>query len=314
MNNEKIKAAILGYGRNGSTMHADAIEKSAEFDLTAVCDIDENARNKAHERFNCRVYENYHDMLEREELDLVIIVTRSSQHCEMVCDCLEAGKNVLVSKPWALDCGQAEKMIAAVKSSGKLLLPWLPARWGVDLLRLRELIASGIIGKVFQIKKSEFSFAVRNDWQTLKEFGGGYLLNWGPHLIDQPVHLLGQSVKSVYAEMKHLINLGNAEDMFYAVMKTEDNTVIVSEYNLCADKLPNWVVQGDRGTLFVKGNEIEIHRAILPDNPDSNSYGTAAGMEITTETIPGDRYGDTDIIYAHIASALRGNEKYSVST
>ena len=47
-------------------------------------------------------------------------------------------------------------------------MPWLPARWGCDLLRLKELIESGIIGKVFQIRRSEFSFGIRQDWQTKK--------------------------------------------------------------------------------------------------------------------------------------------------
>lgn len=313
MNEKKLKAAILGYGRSGSSLHADAIEKSAEFELGAVCDTDENAREAAYKRFKCRIYENYRDMLDKEELDVVVIVTRSSQHCSMACDCLEAKKNVLVTKPWALDCGQAKKMIDSAKKSGKRLLPWLPARWGGDLVRLRELIGSGIIGKIFQVRRSEFSFAVRSDWQTLKEYGGGYLLNWGPHLIDQPVMLLGQRVKSVYAEMKHLINLGDAEDMFYAVLKTQEGTVIVSEYNLCADKLPDWVIQGDRGTIFSKNGEIEIHRAVLPQTADGGSYGSAVRMEITKEKVIGDRYGDADLIYAHIAHALRGGD-YSVST
>ena len=247
----KIKAAILGYGRNGSTMHADAIEKSVDFELTAVCDTDENARNRAHARFNCRVYENYHDMLGKEQLDIVIIVTRSSQHCEMTCDCLEAGSNVLVTKPWALDQAEAEQMISAAESSGKMLLPWLPARWSCDFLRLRELIGSGAVGKVFQIRRSEYSFGIRLDWQTLKKYGGGYLLNWGPHLVDQPLELLGKQAKSVYAEMRCIINPGDAEDIFYAVTKTADDVIIISEFNICAGKMPNWIIQGDRGTIFV---------------------------------------------------------------
>lgn len=73
----------------------------------------------------------------------------------MAYDCLEAGKNVLVTKPWALNINEAEQMIYAAKKSGKLLMPWLPARWGCDLLRLKELVQSGIIGKVFQIRRSE---------------------------------------------------------------------------------------------------------------------------------------------------------------
>lgn len=86
-----IKTAILGYGRSGSTLHADPIENLPEFDLTAVCDIDPNARDKAFDRFKCRTYDDYKEMLVKEDLDLVVIVTRSDQHCEMTCDCLEAG-------------------------------------------------------------------------------------------------------------------------------------------------------------------------------------------------------------------------------
>jgi predicted dehydrogenase len=232
----------------------------------------------------------------------------------MTCDCLAAGKNVLVTKPWAVNSIEAEKMIAAAKDNGKLLLPWLPARWGADLIRLREIIKSGIIGKVFQVRRSEFIFAVRHDWQTLKEFGGGYLLNWGSHLIDQPIQLLGEPVKSVYGNMKQVINPGDVEDIFYAVMKTADDTIIVSEFNIGLGGLPNWIIQGDRGTILARGVDIEIHTAVLPEKTDSSAYGISAKISTETEKISGDRYGDTDFIYAHIADAFLGNTQYSVST
>jgi len=110
-----LKTAIIGYGRSGSSLHADPIDKLPDFQLTAVCDIDPAAREKACQRFHCKAYDDYKTMLANEELDLVVIVTRSDQHARMACDCLRAGKNVLVTKPWALHAGQAEEMIAAAK-------------------------------------------------------------------------------------------------------------------------------------------------------------------------------------------------------
>ncbi|MCX6991998.1 MAG: Gfo/Idh/MocA family oxidoreductase [Kiritimatiellaeota bacterium] len=316
----KIKTAILGYGRSGSTLHADPIEKLSDFELTAVCDIDAKAKEKAYNRFKCRIYDDYLEMLRKETLDLVVIVTRNDQHCQMTCDCLKSGKNVLITKPWAINAGEARAMIKAAKASGKMLLPWLPARWGCDLLKLKELIASRVIGKVFQVRRSEFSFSIRHDWQTSKKFNGGYLLNWGPHLVDQPVQLVGQPVKSVYGELKQIINPGDVEDVFFAVMKTEDNVTIVSEYNIGSDKLPNWIIQGDRGTIYVKATEIEIHKAALPDSADPKTYGNQAKTDVIKDSIQGtnmitmqNRYGDSMVIYPHIARAIRGEEQYMVT-
>ena len=316
----KIKTAILGYGRSGSTLHADPIEKLSDFELTAVCDIDANAKEKAYNRFKCRIYDDYLEMLQKETLDLVVIVTRNNQHCRMTCDCLKSGKNVLVTKPWAINVDEAKEMIKASKASGKMLLPWLPARWGCDLLRLRELIASGVIGKVFQVRRSEFSFGLRHDWQTSKKFNGGYLLNWGPHLVDQPVQLIGKPVKSVYGEMKQIINPGDVEDVFFAVMKTEDDVTIVSEYNIGSAKLPNWIMQGDKGTIYVKTTDIEIHRAFFPATVDPTTYGNELKIEVIHDSIHGtnmitmnNRYGDSMVIYPHIARAIRGEEQYMVT-
>ncbi len=316
-----IKTAILGYGRSGSTLHANPLEKLEDFEITAVCDIDAAAREKASRRFGCKVYEDHMEMLRTEKLDLVVIVTRSAQHCRMACDCLEGGVNVLVTKPWAVDASEAEEMISTAHKMGKMLLPWLPARWGCDLLRLKEIIHTGVIGKVFQVRRSEFTFGLRNDWQTKQENGGGYLLNWGPHLIDQPMQLLETKVKSVYAHMKQVNNPGDVEDVFFAVFKMEDEVTVVSEFNIGPDCLDNWVIQGDRGTIFVKEKHIKIVRANLPDVIEEASYRSMPKLETTEEDIDGtnsiktsDRYGDSLIIYPEIAKALRGERTYAVTS
>ncbi|MFA6929026.1 MAG: Gfo/Idh/MocA family oxidoreductase [Lentisphaeria bacterium] len=318
----KIKAAILGYGRSGSTLHANPLEGLTDlFEVAAICDLDPQAQEKARTRFKCPVYSDYHKMLDSENLDLVVIVTRSDQHCEMTCDCLQGGVNVVVTKPWALHAGEAERMIAAAKESGRQLLPWLPARWGCDLIRLKELITSGIIGDVFMVRRREFSFAIRADWQTEKRFGGGYLLNWGPHIIDQAVQVVGEPVVSAYGQLRQVINPGDVEDVFHAVLTTQSGVILSCEYSLAVNKLPNWVIQGSRGTIFVKETSIEIHYVEAHGDIDPKAYGTKLNMQVSSEELAdghrittGSRYGDSFVVYPAIAKALRGEEPYPVTT
>jgi predicted dehydrogenase len=313
---EKIRTAIIGYGRNGESMHGQAVFDSEQFEMVAVADLELEARNKAEEKFSCNVYENYHEMLQKEQLDLVVIVTRSNQHCEMVCDCMAAEVNTLITKPWCLNQGEAEKMIDAANSSSKMLLPWLPARWGVDFLRLQEIIAAGTIGKIFRIYRAEYSFATRNDWQTEKKNGGGYLLNWGPHIIEPPILLANSPVKDIYGTLSQVINPGDVEDLFSATIRLESGVVVQAEYNINAiKKLPRWIVQGDKGTIIVDDTTLTIHAGepSRPLDPTKKEYMSAAELTVTTEELQGNIYGDTNDIYQVIAASVNGERDYPIT-
>jgi len=296
-------------------MHAGAIEKNEPFEMVASCDVDPARRKQAKERFGCAVYEDYREMLEKEDLDLVSVVTRSDQHCRMTCDCLEAGVNVLVTKPWAVNEAEAQRMVDTAEETGKLLLPWLPARWGSDLRRLNELMAEQAIGNVFLVRRVVCSFGTRSDWQTQKRCGGGYLLNWGPHIVDPPVVLMNSPVKSVYGRMKQTINPGDVEDVFFALMNLENGTVVQAEYTVSVESLPNWFLQGDRGTIIVRGDHVKIYRNTpgKPDDPTKYATMKSKDESVTEETLGGAKYGDEVHIYAEIAQAVLGEKEFAVT-
>lgn len=312
---KKIRTAILGYGRNGSSMHAGAIEKNESFEMVAVCDIDPERRKQAKNRFNCMIYDDYHKMLENEQLDLVSIITRSDQHCQMACDCLEAGVNVLVTKPLAVNEAEAWRMAGTADKNNRLLLPWLPACWSCDLARLKQLIAGKVIGNVFLIRRSVSTFATRNDWQTERRYGGGYLLNWGPHIIEPPVLLMDSEVKSVYGQMKQTINPGDAEDLFIALINLADGTIIQVEHTISAENLPDWFIQGDRGTIIITGRNLKIVKndPSRPDDPTKYGEMTSAKKEVIEEILQGNTYGDENEIYVEVASAIRGEKAFPVT-
>lgn len=310
----KIRTAILGYGRNGSTMHAGAIEKNDAFEMIAVCDIDPERQKQASERFGCKIYDDYREMLGKEHLDMVCIVTRSDQHCEMVCDCLSAGVNVLITKPWAVNAIEAERMVSATRETGKKLLPWLPARWGTDLRRLKELIDQDTIGKVFIVRRFVNSFATRCDWQTERRYGGGYLLNWGPHIVDPPLVMMGSKVKTAYGRLKRMINPGDAEDLFTAILTLADGTIVQVEYTISVEELPSWFIQGDRGTIVVRGKSMLIHQSTPAQPTDPTQFATmqSEDKQAAVETLEGKTCGDQNEIYEHIARAIRDEEPFPV--
>lgn len=309
-----IRAAILGYGRSGGSMHAGALERNDRFEVTAVCDIDAERQRQASDRFGCIVYDEYEQMLRLEHLDLVIIVTRSDQHCRMACDCLEAGVNVLVTKPWAVNAAEARETIAAAERSGRMLLPWLPARWGCDLRRLRALLDEKAVGNVFLVRRAVSCFATRCDWQTERRFGGGYLLNWGPHIVDPPVVLMRSPVRSVYAQMRQVINPGDTEDVFLALMTLADGTLVQAEHTVTPEEPPGWFIQGDRGAIVVRGRHLRVHRRDLerPDDPTAYRAADSGAGDVSEETLEGSLYGDEHEVYDVIARALAGEAPYPV--
>ena len=308
-----IRTAVIGYGRNGSTMHAGPLERyKDDFELAAVCDIDPAAKEKAKARFSCPVYDDYHKMLEEIRPDFTVIVTRSHQHAQMAIDSLMAGSDVLVTKPWATNARDAERMIAAQQVTGKKLLPWLPARFGTDLLKLREIVERGDIGRVFEIRRSVTTFGLRCDWQTESRYGGGYLLNWGPHLIDQPLQLVKSPVTRVYGNLRQIVNPGDGEDNLRVICHTGDGVTVVSEFLIAAGPYPAWVIQGDRGTILVEGDTARIFRAELPERVGAEEYRTNTVITESAEKITGQIYGDEYGIYPHIARVLRDEEAYFV--
>ncbi|HRU05809.1 MAG TPA: Gfo/Idh/MocA family oxidoreductase [Candidatus Brocadiia bacterium] len=312
---KKVRVAILGYGRSGGSMHAGAVEANKElFDMVAVADVDEAQRNKAAERFKCAVYADYHEMLRKEKLDLVCVITRSDQHSAMTCDCLKAGAAVLVTKPWAVNEAEAQAMVDAARKTGKLLMPWLPSRWGCTLRRLKTLAQEKAIGETFLIRRVAGSFATRCDWQTERRYGGGYLLNWGPHIIDPAVILGGAPVKSVYGRMKQTINPGDTEDVFMGILTLANGVVAQVEYTIAVETPPDWFVQGTRGTIIANGKKLKVLKNTpkRPDDPTKFHTMGASQTETIEEEVAGAIYGDENEIYREIAAAVRGDKPFAV--
>ncbi len=305
-----IQTAIFGCGKT-SALHMPTLSSHPAYEITGVYDVAPEAARKVAAQYGCRSFDTYEEALSSTAYELAVVLTPSFTHGQVTCDLLENNKKVVVTKPWVLNCREADTVLETMARTGGVVIPWLPRHWSKQTGSLKSLIASGRIGKVFHIRHSECTFGKRGDWQVWKQYGGGYLNNWGPHIIGAALDVAGGRVKRVCADMQQIINSGDTEDMFHAMMKTQSGILINAEYTVSTDYLPNWVIRGDKGTVYAAGNEIEVHEVRYTGEQSADGYRSAYTVEKSRMTA--DAGYDTYEIYSHIADVLGGKAAYAIS-
>jgi len=312
----RIRTAIIGYGRSGRLLHAAGIRGNPEaFEVVAIASRSTGSLDQARNDFGCPTYPDYRQMLRECAADLVVIVTRNDQHRAMACDVLDAGCHALVTKPLGINADEVAAIYNAADRAGKKVFPFLPARWGTDYRRIREIVASGEIGRVFAIHRSVCGFATRDDWQTQSRFGGGIVLNWGAHLIDPPLLVADSAPRHLFGSCQQVLNPGDAEDVFYSVITTESGVRVHSEWSYAPQSRPTWFVQGAGGCIVARDRQIEVSTGTPahPDDPTNLRDMQDPGSQRRTETVGEHLYGDPVEIYRDVADDLRRERPYPVS-
>mgnify|MGYP004548181059 FL=1 len=257
---ERIRLGILGLGRAGYGMHlAELAGKEDKFEIYAVCDLVPERRRKVADEYGCRAYETFEDMLSDKDIDIFDIAVRSCDHYRYAKEALENGRNVLLEKPMAMNYREAEELVRIAEEKGVKLYIRHNRRFEGLFDQVRRIADSEIIGDVFKVVIRRNAFETRNDWQTLRKYGGGQLLNWGPHLIDQSLRFCGGDYTSLYSDLRQINASGDCEDHVNIIMKGVNNVTVDMEISCgCALEMPLYVVYGTRGCISANEKEVYI--------------------------------------------------------
>lgn len=288
---KKIKVGIWGLGRAGFGMHIPEIARFPEmFEIVAGCDIAKDRIQATKEKLpSCLLYSNQEEFLNAKEVELVSIATRSPDHTTHALKALEAGKYVFLEKPISLTYADAKKLKkASGKYPGKLFIRH-NRRLEAPFVHIREIIASGVLGDVYEVKMHRHGYQRRNDWQTIIGCGGGMLNNWGPHFIDQGLCFLESPVANIWGDLKRISAAGDAEDHLKIVLTGKNGRIVDLEVSGgAAISQPEYVIFGDKGALVCQGNTIKIKYIdpkqklqkikSSPENPPLN--GTFGNSEV----------------------------------
>ncbi|MEO6845726.1 MAG: Gfo/Idh/MocA family oxidoreductase [Chthoniobacterales bacterium] len=249
--NDTVRVGIVGLGRSGWAIHALTLAGMPEqFAVVAVTDQSEERRQEAVAKFGCRAHENLESLLADNEVDLVVLATPSRFHYEQALQAFSANKNVICEKPLSSTSDEATQMMKAAKAAGKVLTGFQQNRYMPSFVKLREVIASGKLGRIVQIRICIHGFGRRWDWQTLKEFSGGELNNSGAHFIDQGLQFFGSTEPEIFCHLDRTLTSGDAEDHVKVVLRAEGAPVVDVEITKsCAFPQNMWHVMGTEGGL-----------------------------------------------------------------
>ena len=247
----KKKLAIVGYGGQGA-WHANWALKSDCISLTGIYDIAEKRVNAAKEN-GIHTYASFEELISDESVDIVLCATPNDSHKQIVVDALMAGKHVVCEKPVALSIEDFDEMCDAAKRSGKLFTVHQNRRWDVDFLAIKRLIESGEIGEAINIEsRIHGSRGIPSDWRCHKPQGGGMILDWGVHLIDQMLQLIKEPIVRVYCEITNITTdeVDDGFNLHLTFASGKRATVEVGTYNFLP--LPRFYMQAKDGSALIE--------------------------------------------------------------
>lgn len=251
---------MVGIGRAGWGMHVPALAaRPDKFSIVAACDMIPERRSRMTERFGCAVYERIEDLLADARVDLVDIATRSCDHHGHAVLALASGRHVNVEKPMSATFADARDLADVARRSRGRLFVHHNRRFEPAFHHIQEILASGVLGEVFEVKLRRATYQRRDDWQTLKEFGGGQLLNWGPHIVDHALQFLGTAPSRQSSTLRRIAALGDAEDHLKIVLTGSSGRIVDLEISGAAALTePEFTVWGSRGALTCDGSTIHL--------------------------------------------------------
>lgn len=264
----KIDKRRLGFGIIGcgtiAPFHVNGITKNKDAEFIAVSDVREGKAKEFAQKYGVDWYTDFHQLLRRNDIDVVSICTPSSMHADMTVTAAEAGKHVIVEKPLGITLKQTDRAIKACQKAGVKLAVAFQLRFEESFKVVKKTIDEGELGRLIlgdtylKSYRSQEYYDVA-DWKGTWEFdGGGALINQGIHGIDLLLWMMGP-VDTVYAHTGTLARNIQVEDTAVAVLTFKNGGfgVIEGTTSIYPGLEPRLEIHGTKGTIAMVGNRIE---------------------------------------------------------
>jgi len=254
-----IRTAVLGFGLAGKVFHCPFVSAVPGLELSAI--VQRSGDEAATAYPTARILRSVDDAFADPAIDLIVVGTPNDTHFDLAHRALQAGKHVVIDKPFAATSQQARELIELADRSGKVLAPFHNRRYDGDFLTLRKLRAESTLGRVVTIESHFDRFRPLQRSGTWKEASGpsnGMLFDLGPHLVDQALALFGPP-KAITASVRSDRDQTAIEDAFHIVLDyggTADNRYLrytCQATMIAAEPAPRFTVHGTRGSFIKHG-------------------------------------------------------------
>ncbi len=276
------KAAVVGFGGMGS-FHLQLAKDIDRLEYVGSYDIKED-RQEAARQAGLKTYNSLDELLKDDSIDIILIATPNDVHKDIAVRGMEAGKHIICEKPVTMNSAELQEMIDASERTGKHLFVHQNRRWDEDFLTMKKIYDQDMLGEIFAIEsRVHGSRGIPGDWRQEKQYGGGMVLDWGVHILDQALLMVKEKVKKVYAVLTFVTNQ-LVDDGFKAELTFESGKKFwleVGTSNFIS--LPRWYMLGSNGTAMIEnwGMDAKVVVAKGKSEKDIVPVVTAAGLTKT---------------------------------
>jgi predicted dehydrogenase len=320
---QSINTAILSYGMSGQLFHAPFLQVDKGFTLYGVW---ERSKNLAQEKYpSIKTYRTFEELLADEAIELVVVNTPNYTHYQYTKRALEAGKHVVVEKPFTVLVEEGEELMQLAKDNRLLLSVYHNRRFDSDYKAIKKIVKEGWLGEVVEAEFHYDRYKEDLSPKVHKETPGpgtGALYDLGSHLIDQALQLFGMP-EAVFADIQTMRSVSQVDDYFELLLYYKKLRVRLHSSYLVREALPAYALHGTKGSFIKAKTDVQETALQAGQMPGGEAWGAEPENEkgllhtekdgrIIKESITSERgnYGD---YYTAIYKAIRENGTLPVS-
>ena len=285
-----MKIAIIGFGGMAGHHNKYIIPRLNESDykekleIAGIYDISEERKEFA-KSLGLHCFNSPEEIYNDESIEIVLVTTPNDLHLPYVTEALKRNKHVICEKPLGLSSKEVKKMYQEAKKANKVFEVHQNRRWDDDYLTIKNIFDNKTIGDVYQIESRVMgSNGIPGAWRKVFAQGGGMMLDWGVHLIDQMLQMIHGKITSIYCNYSYQAK-EEVDDGFDLQVKFDNGILykIIVDTN-CFNELPRWQVYGTEGTATItnwRGNKVEGKVTKVNLRKDDKLEGVEAGNGFT---------------------------------
>lgn len=247
-----VKAGLCAFGMSGKVFHAPFLKEHPGFFISAVV---ERSKEESKEKYpEATIYRSVEEMLQSADIELMVINTPVQTHYEYAKKALEAGKNIIVEKPFTVNVEEAEELVKLAEEKGLFLSVYQNRRFDRDFLQVKKILEEGKLGS---IKEAEIRFdrfrttpSGKQHKENPDQIGSGSLHDLGAHLVDQAVLCFGYPEK-LFADVFSMKGTAFANDYFEILLFYKNDVRVRLKSSVFSKEAHNaYIVHGDKGSFL----------------------------------------------------------------
>lgn len=314
--NTIIKTGICSFGMSGKLFHAPFINAHPGYELSAIVE-----RSKSDSRAlypHSKLVRSVEELIADESLQLIIVNTPIQTHFDYARLALQAGKHVIVEKPFTVTSSQAQELVDLAKQQHLHLIVYQNRRYDGDYCAVKKVMEDNLIGEIKEAEirydryRPEISHKVHKETDLP---GAGITYDLGAHLVDQSLQLFGWP-EAIFADMMAMRKDSPVDDYVELILYYPKHRVRLKASNFVKEPVPEYIFNGNVGSFLQKRSDLQETMLLqgvvpsqkswcpAPDSPDGFLHTVIDGKEIQEErmSVPGNYMNYFEDVYNTIVN------------